>query len=226
MGKRRKPQQKLEDGPPTQYSSLNDAEKFKDMPKRARWTLQMMDRASKVRSQTAKPPAIQKKPTESLKQFESRVENEIRAAVNQAVAVTTKTQQKRKEWLKERKKKLKTKITRTKNEDERKYDKVGLHEVVQEPPKLTAGPRKSAKHALAKSAPVVEDSPDSDQHDDEPNEAEESSTATESVATKRKVKLKNLGLAERKGLLAEREKMIELYRAKKAERERGKADVR
>jgi putative protein kinase ArgK-like GTPase of G3E family len=161
---------------------------LQDAPRKFRQLKKFLDlQHKKKQTETPKPKKKQKTTEESL--------NELRQVVNQTAKRQTKKYEKRKAFLDQKKQK------KEQDEEIRLVDHIKFGEQVQEPPKLTAIPKKKgyiktpkAPNSTTKKVALVEKMEDS---------------------VGRKHKLKELSEADRVTLLQERQRLIDFYRSKK-----------
>jgi hypothetical protein len=160
---------------------------LQDAPRKFRQLKKLLDlQQRKKETKAPKAKKKQKSTEESL--------NDLRQVVNQTAKRQTKKYEKRKAYLEQKNQK------KEKEEEIRLIDHIKFGEQVQEPPKLTAIPKKKGyiktpktSTTTAKKVALVEKMEDS---------------------VGRKQKLKQLSEADRVTLLQERQRLIDYYRSK------------
>jgi hypothetical protein len=200
MAKSKTPKQQT----PKQVTEKDDDALYQSAPRRFRLFKQQQERIERnKKSEDFK--IIKKKPKEPVKSTSEKLQ-EIQKKVNQSEFKNTKKYEKRQSFLNREKRK----VSMEKNRELYNYeilqkklvDKVKFGETVMEPPKITIKPKVKAQ--LPKKAQV-------------PKEKIQYNNVR-GVGLRqlgRKLKLKDMSIADRQSLLSERERAINLYRKNK-----------
>ncbi|KAJ3107917.1 hypothetical protein HDU97_002849 [Phlyctochytrium planicorne] len=162
-----------------------------------------------------------KKAGESFKEFNQRLNDSVRNAVNAAAKAQTKTAIKKKAILKERKKKLAERRRKGKKKEDDE-DKMDGHATLfgtqaSAPPTLTVKPKKIGGSRQIKVQQLEEEE---DGANEQQNQKRESVADPAEVGDKvgRKTKLRDLPLSQQRLLSEERTKAIEHYRTARLRR--------
>ncbi|KAJ3034756.1 hypothetical protein HDV00_004734 [Rhizophlyctis rosea] len=202
--------------------AVTAADEGRDLPRKFRRVLayrKAKEHAPNKKQTKQKSVIPQRQAGETIGQYNRRVDDELRTAVNTAAQSESKTRQKKKSWLAERKLKAKSKKKAIDEDEIDLKDEVKFGTVAMQPPSISVVPKQRGHNAQAvkqlQAALLAAES--------KSTEAEEASAAPDRPAQARDVpdigrkrKLKTLPQAERKALLNEREELIAKYRAMKS----------
>lgn len=193
MGKTRNPKKQI-----IAESFKQDFESTK-LPRKYRTILKFQQNLDKKKQNQ---PTVKVKPNKTT----GEQIDEIRDMVNLTAKKETRKYQKRKEYLVKKKTKRKQtpeELDRGLELEKTLVDKVAFGEQVMAPPKITTVPKPSKKLLVTKS--VLKDGGIVDNHSKKHN-------VDEVEGPKRKMRLRDMAEADKKSLLLEREKLIQLYR--------------
>ncbi|RDD38211.1 hypothetical protein TrispH2_009373 [Trichoplax sp. H2] len=157
-----------------------------------------------------KPHFASKQPHESMKKFYDRIDREANEIVTEQMKDLKEIRAKRREYLKVRREKLKEKNRKKKDDKHDEFkelkDEIKFGEVVQQPPRITAKPRKSVEKAVASNL-LLDKLLSKDKKVDYDNKEE-----NDRGADWKKKKFRDMTTTEKQSILAERSKAILAYR--------------